>query len=215
MAFFDELKELKATTDEEQIELSVLKTLVNRHKKSLLKKHLDNVYEGLKQQIKDAFLAEQFEQKDGKKIIRGRYKFHAFAQMDFDFEQPYPDGISEQDVEKALKHKGVISSRVRIEPTFNLTREKPIYFGLRIKYEGEAFLEGDSYDFFDGLRTMAREDKIKILSITVPIIAIKRLITIYDIDEKIKCSYVERAESDRALNFNETSYITIKYSIEV
>ena len=52
-----------------------------------------------------------------------------------------------------IEFKGVGTiSRVRIEPTLELKKKKSIGFGIRVKYIGEIYFEGDAYDFFESLK---------------------------------------------------------------
>lgn len=216
MAFFDELKTLEATTTEETEAILLLKALIREHKKTLLKNHLDSVYEGLKESIKKKALAGTFDGQEGERRIKGIYRFGAFVPMDLSFVPPYPEGITEKMVKNALKYTDQISipSRVRIEPSFYLQRQRIIRFGEGVKNAGEAYFEGDSLWFVSELESRMRDDKIKLVSITVPSLKTDRLITLSGSKERVKCSYTVHEDAPNRLNYDDLAYISIRYSIK-
>ena len=214
MAFFEELKGIsEGSANDPSIEL--LKVLIERHKKALLDRHLETVYEGLKDTIRERISAGDFEQRDDKKRVKGAYRFKAFVPMSLDFEEPYPDGVTPKMVKEAVAkaQKISITSRVRLEPNFRLEKTKHLRFGAKVKYEGEISLAGDTYTFFKHLSEKMTEDGIKLKGITIPILGISRLVSLSAYDQIVKCSYTDSEEREYSLNYDESSFITIKYSI--
>ncbi len=214
MAFFDELKRLEEASKQEEKISALLKTLIEQHKKTLLKRHLQAVYEGLKESIRQKFADGFFRQEDGEEI-RGSYKFKAFVPMNYDFEPPFPEGVTSKMVKEAVSELDKVRtiSRIRVEPSFKLTKKKQIRFGLKTKYEGDIFFEGEAYSFFEELDNMMKADGIKLISVTAPIVSISRLATL-DYKQKVKSSYVESLDKDYSLTYEELSSITIRYSLE-
>lgn len=216
MTFFDEIKSLEATSKAQEEMSSLLKILIEQHKRTLLNKHLQAVYEEMKESIRQRITEGTLRRdEDGERLL-GSYKFKAYVPMNYDFEPPYPEGVTSRmvkDATRELKGVGTIS-RVRIEPTLELKKKKSIGFGIRVKYIGEIYFEGDAYDFFESLEKMMNDDGMELLSITAPVVNAGRLVTLSH-RERLKCSYTERAESRHSLTYEELSYITVRFSINM
>ena len=213
MAFFEELKSLEGLGAQNPSG-DFLKKLVQAHKKTLLERHLDAVYNELKDTIRQRAVDGEYDQKDGKKRIKGVFRFKAFVPMDLNFQPPYPDGITQDMVDKAIEEasNASITSRVRLEPSFRLKKTKSLAFGSKIKYEGVISLEGDTYSFFKSLCERMAEDGIKLKSFTIPVPSVGKLVTLSAYDNVDKCSYIEYDRED-TLNYEDLSYVTLKYSI--
>ena len=215
MAFFEELKTLEGVGTQTPL-VELLKKLVQAHKKTLLERHLDNIYNELKDMIRQRVIDGEYDQKDDKKRVKGVFRFKSFVPMDLDFQPPYPDGATPEMVKEAIAHANgkSITSRVRLEPTFRLQKSKSVsLFGTRTKYEGEISLEGDTYEFFKALCERMNEDGIKLKSFTIPVFSVGKLVNLSTYDHRIKCSYVEYEDRDDTLNYDDLSYIMIKYSV--
>lgn len=214
MAFFDELKRIEDISKEEEKASVLLKTLIEEHKKTLINRHLQEVYEGLKESIRQKFIDGLFRFDDEE--LRGSYKFKAFIPMNYNFEPPFPDGISDVMVEEAKKELDSIrtSSRVRIEPKFKLKKKRLPLFTSKTKCEGDVYFTGLSLKFFEELDEMMKADGIKLVSVTAPILSIGKMATL-DYKQKVKSSYTIDPEIEHHLTYEEQSSITIRYLLEI
>lgn len=214
MAFLDELKSIETASKNKDELVRVLRELVKIHERTLLKKHLSEVYDALKREIKNAVNSGYVEEVDGEKRLDGTFSFQSYVYMDFDFETPYPDGITSEIVQEAMKHKDEagLRTRIRVEPDFDLEKKRKIWFQKRYKCTGTVRFKDDSLWFMQELGALMESDGIKLKAITAPISKINRIISLPTPNAEIRCSYIESAKRDYTLGYDDANYITLKYS---
>ncbi len=215
MAFLDELKTIEATTKSKEEALTLLSLLLKDNERKLLYKHLQTVYQGVKDEIRRFVTSGEYEGEVGKRELTATYRFESFVYTSFDFEAPYPEGITEEQLKQALAFKDElrVSSKIRIEPSFVLKKEKRSFFKKRTKREGVVRFEENSLWFFEELNRMLLSDGIVLKSITTPIFKINRIVTLPAYDAELECSYTVSDEHDYVLGYEEASFITIKYRL--
>lgn len=215
MAFLDELKTIEATSKQRAEALSILKLLLKNHEKALLERHLKKVYQKLTEEIREFVNGGKFEGKQGERELTGTFKIPAFIYIDFNLEPPFPSDISEEQIALALQYKDElrVSSRIKIEPSFILKKEKRRIFSKTVKREGVVEFQGNSLWFLEELEKLMNADGIQLRSVTAPVAKINRIISLPSYKSSLECSYTTSTENDFVLGYEDSSFITIRYKL--